>query len=110
MGALVGAQASDRAIVGSVLTRTELLGGMRSAEKARTFALFDAVRWVEVDVPIANRAGELARHFRRSHAAIDIADYVIAATAQCLGAELWTRNIKHFPMFEGLVAPYELDG
>ena len=31
---------------------------------------------------------------------------LIAATATVSGAELWTRNVKHFPMFESLAAPY----
>ncbi|GAA1097327.1 hypothetical protein GCM10009648_40710 [Tsukamurella spumae] len=48
----------------------------------------------------------LARRYRASHSGIDIADYLIAATATAAGAELWTRNIKHFPMFERLESPY----
>jgi hypothetical protein len=31
---------------------------------------------------------------------------VIAATAKELGADLVTLNVKHFPMFPGLRAPY----
>lgn len=37
---------------------------------------------------------------------MDTADLVIVATAIDLGAELLTVNVKHFPMFDGLVAPY----
>jgi len=36
-----------------------------------------------------------------------LADLVIAATAQDLGLELATGNVKHFPMFKSLRAPYE---
>jgi predicted nucleic acid-binding protein len=32
---------------------------------------------------------------------------VIAATVESLGAELWTRNVKHYPMLRDLTAPYE---
>jgi len=54
-----------------------------------------------------SKAGErLANQYLRSHPDVDSVDYVIAATAQHLGAELWTRNLKHFPMFPGLSAPY----
>jgi predicted nucleic acid-binding protein len=55
---------------------------------------------------VAERAGMLANRYLRSHPGVDPVDYVIAATAQHLGAELWTRNLKHFPMFPGLSAPY----
>lgn len=104
--ALVGARSFGRSILGSVLTRTEILGGMRSAERSRTIALLDVVDWVEVTEAIADDAGALARRYRSSHPGIDIADYVIAATTSACRAELWTRNVKHFPMFPGLTAPY----
>lgn len=104
--ALVGARRFGRRILGSVLTRTELLGGMRAAEKSRTHALLSVIDWIEVSEEIADEAGSLARQYRRSHSGIDIADYVIAATTSLCDAELWTRNIKHFPMFPGLAAPY----
>jgi len=64
------------------------------------------VGWIDVDREIAERAGELARAYRRSHPGIDLVDYVIAATAELSGATLLTRNVKHFPMIDGLVAPY----
>ena len=56
--------------------------------------------------PIAEEAGLLARRYRRSHGAIDVVDYVVAASAQVHDAEVWTLNVKHFPMVEGLRAPY----
>jgi hypothetical protein len=55
---------------------------------------------------IARRAAAHLRKFRRSHAAIDLVDYVIAATAELHEAELATLNVKHFPMFKGLTAPW----
>jgi predicted nucleic acid-binding protein len=33
-------------------------------------------------------------------------DFVIAATAQLLEADLATANVRHYPMFAGLGAPY----
>lgn len=104
--ALTGARRFGREILGSVLTRTEILGGMRASEKARTHALLSVIGWVDVSADIADDAGALARQYRRSHQGIDIADYVIAATTMRCGAELWTRNVKHFPMFAGLREPY----
>ena len=41
-----------------------------------------------------------------SHPGVDPVDYVIAAMAERLDARLWTRNVRHFPMFAGLESPY----
>jgi len=92
----------------SVLTRVELLAGMRAAERAKTRRLMEAVDWLEVDDDLGERAGALAARFLRSHPGIELVDYVIAATAERLGAELLTRNRKHFPMFPELRDPYLL--
>lgn len=40
------------------------------------------------------------------HPDIDLVDYLIAATARSVRADLVTLNVKHFPMFKGLEAPY----
>ena len=97
---------ADERLVASVLTRVELLAGMRLSEETAVRDLFDTIEWIAVDEELADRAGALANRYLRSHPGIDPADYVIAATAQRLGATLWTRNLKHFPMFGGLAAPY----
>ncbi len=105
-GLLGGALARGETVVGSVLSRTEVLGGMRSSERVRVAGLLDALDWAPVTVEIADAAGSLARCYRRSHATVTAIDYVIAATATKLGAELWTSNVRHFPMFSGLRPPY----
>lgn len=104
--AVATARRENRRLLGSVLTRTEILGGMRASEKPPTRALLAVFGWIEVTEEIADAAGALARQYRASHTGIDIADYVIAATTTVSHAELWTRNLKHFPMFEGLASPY----
>lgn len=90
----------------SEVTRAEVLAGMRPREAAATTAALEALTWHPVDRLIAERAGELARQWRTSHGGIDLADFLIAATAQTVGAHLLTRNVRHFPMIDGLVAPY----
>lgn len=95
----------DRPIC-SEISRIEVLQGLRSAERRAADRLFALVRWVPVDDVIARRAGELGRRWRRSHPGIGVADLAIAATAEHLDALLATRNVKHFPMFKGLRAPY----
>ena len=104
---LAGAVASGRQMIGSVLTRVEVLGGMRPGEEAATLQLLGVLDWIDVDQAIADRAAELGRQYLRSHPGVDATDLVIAATTERLGAELWTRNVKHFPMIGGLRDPYE---
>lgn len=90
----------------SVLTKVEILAGMRAGEEPATRRLLNSLELVEVDDAVAERAGMLANTYLRSHPGVDPVDYVIAATTQHLNAELWTRNLKHFPMFAGLPSPY----
>jgi predicted nucleic acid-binding protein len=86
----------------SVLSRVEIEGGMRSAERAAVARLFESLQVEPVTDVIAKRAGERLRAYRRSHPGIDVVDYVIAATAEIQSAELLTLNVKHFPMVPGL--------
>jgi predicted nucleic acid-binding protein len=95
----------DRPVCSEV-SRIEVLQGLRSAERRAVDRLFALIEWVPVDAVIARRAGELGRRWRRSHPGIGVADLAIAATVEQLGAKLATRNVKHFPMFKGLTAPY----
>lgn len=86
----------------SVLSRTEVEGGMRSSERAAVATLFGFLRLLPVTDAIARRAGEHVRRYRRSHSGIDLVDYLIAATAELHGASLATLNVRHFPMISGL--------
>ena len=90
----------------SVLSRVEVEGGMRSGEREEVRALFGVVRMVPVTDPMARRAAAHLRRYRRSHNAIDVVDYVLAATTEQLGARLQTLNVRHFPMFGDLRPPW----
>jgi predicted nucleic acid-binding protein len=90
----------------SEISRIEVIQGLRSSERRTADRLFALIAWVPVTESVARRAGELGRCWRRSHPGIGVADLAIAATAEDLGARLATRNLKHFPMFEDLRAPY----
>jgi predicted nucleic acid-binding protein len=90
----------------SEISRTEVLRGVRSAERRPTERLLAELRWLPVDADVSRRAGELGRDHRRSHTGLATADLIVAATAQILGAKLATGNVRHYPMFKGLAAPY----
>lgn len=101
-GLLVGGER----VVASELVRFELVAGVRQREIVALGDFLSALSWVAVTSEVARAAGLLARRYRRSHSGIDTADYLIAATALFLEAELLTTNVRHFPMLPGLRAPY----
>ncbi len=90
----------------SVLTKIEVLAGMLPEEEEATRELLGLFRWVPVDEAIADRAGELSRTYRRRYPGVALPVYVIAATAEILGAILITLNVKHFPMVARKERPY----
>lgn len=90
----------------SEVSRIEVIQGLRSAERRSAEKLFALIDWVAVSQEVARRAGDLGRRWRRSHPGIGVADLAIAATVEHVDGSLATRNLKHFPMFDGLHAPY----
>ena len=104
--AIVAAIDRGDTLAGSVLTKVELLSGMRAHEKRATRDVLASVQWIDVDDTIAELAGTLARRYRASHHGIGVVDFVIAATVNATDGDLWTRNLKHFPMFPKLLPPY----
>ena len=93
-------------LVCSVVTRVEVLAGVRPGEEGPTRRLLDAFDWIPVTNDLAEEAGLLANRYLKSHPGVDSVDFIIAATAQEMGAALWTRNVKHFPMIQDLTPPY----
>ncbi len=97
---------ADEQVSASEVVRFELLAGCRPSELEVLEEFCAALMWIPVDEAVARGAGALARAYRAAFAAIDDVDYMIAATALLLGAELLTTNVKHFPMLEGLEPAY----
>lgn len=96
----------DETLAASEIVRFELVAGVRDAELPELEQFFSALSWVVIGEDVARTAGELARTHRLTHSGIDDADYLIAATALILDAELLTTNVRHFPMLSGLEPPY----
>jgi len=93
-------------VLASELVRFELLAGIRDKELVAFEEFCSALRWVEVTEDVARVAGQLARRYRKSHSGIGAVDYLIAATAIVIDADLLTANARHFPMFTKLKPAY----
>jgi predicted nucleic acid-binding protein len=96
----------DEEVAASEIVRFELLAGVRQNELDALEQFASALSWVPISEDVARTAGALARAHRRARGGIDDADYLIAATAIVLDAELLTTNVRHFPMLKGIRAPY----
>lgn len=103
---LSGVIGAEEPLLASEIVRFELLAGVRDKEVEALEQFCLAVSWVPVGEEVARAAGSLARRHRRAHSGIDDADYLIAATALLLDAELLTTNVRHFPMLTGLAPAY----
>ena len=103
---LAGLISDGETLVASEVTRFELLAGVRRAELEALEAFFSSLAWAPIDEEISRTAGTLAQRHRRGHSGIDDADYLIAATAMVLEADLLTTSVRHFPMIKGLRTPY----
>jgi predicted nucleic acid-binding protein len=90
----------------SVISRAEIEGGMRSDERQEVGRLFEGLILLPVTDAVARRAGKHLRAHRASHPGIDLADYLIGATAEEHGLNLATLNVRHFPALRDLQPPW----
>jgi predicted nucleic acid-binding protein len=81
----------------STLTHLEIYQGMKAREERSTNAFLDGLVSVDVEIPIARRAGTILGELRSKGRTIGIADAIIAATALQFGTPLLTNNIEHYP-------------
>jgi hypothetical protein len=84
----------------SVVTRTELLAGMRPHEEQRTMDLLFSFTSLPVDETLADQAGRLIYSYAQQGTQLSFPDSLIAATALAHDLTLATTNVKHFPMPE----------
>jgi predicted nucleic acid-binding protein len=85
----------------SVLSRAEVLAGMRESERTATLRFLDACESLPVGSRIADRAGEMVRKARESGGTMHLPDALIASTALEAGIPLYTCNPRHY-LVEGL--------
>ena len=105
-GLLERLMSEDENVAASEVMRFELLAGVGDTELDALEEFFSALSWIPVDEAVTRTAGLLARRHWKASSGIDDVDYLIAATALVVDAELLTTNVRHFPMFGDLRAPY----
>lgn len=88
------------------VVRTEILAGARPGEEAAIQNLLQQFRWLDVSAGVADAAGRMAATYVRSHPGVDTVDYLVAAAARALDAQVLTLNARHFPMFPELEPAY----
>lgn len=93
----------------SVISEAEIYSNVRPGELAKIRALFDSLTRFNVNGQIARKAGEYRTVFR-SHSMV-LPDALVAATAFVWGADLITRNDRHYPMKDfRVIVPYVIQG
>lgn len=91
----------------SVVAVAEILAGMRPGEKDDTDSLLSLFSVYPADEELARIAGAYLNQFAASHR-LDLGDALTAATARVTGFELYTRNVRHYPMDDiTVIAPYQ---
>ena len=92
----------------SAVTVMELVAGCRNVrERRQVDRLLSHYVIHDTNAAMAGLAGDYIRQYGPSHGT-DPIDALIAATANALGLTLATLNIRHFPMFKGLMRPYPM--
>jgi predicted nucleic acid-binding protein len=88
---------SGSVVLFSPVSVAELWAGARPNEHDAINNLFRALTCIPIDGDTGRQAGAYLRQYQKSHR-VEIADALIAASAQANGAQIWTRNRKHYPM------------
>ena len=97
---------NETKLVCSVITRVELIAGMRPGEDNKLKTLLQIFEEISVDISVADIAGKYMNIFMKSHG-LTAGDAIIAATAKIMGSTLYSLNIERFPMTDiNVKAPY----
>jgi len=86
--------------------RTEVLRGASPGSEPAVQGFLSNIGWLDVDVDLADRAGDIGRQFVRSHQEISVTDLLLAAAVDRVGGQLLTRNVRQCPMFPELRPAY----
>lgn len=81
----------------SILSVYELYAGMRDNERKDTENFINACNIDTVTLDVAQKGGELFRHYRAKGITLTSIDCMIAATAILRGHKIATKNTSHYP-------------
>ena len=91
----------------SVITVAEMFAGVRDGrERAWLETWIEDLDVLQISAEIAKLGGLYYRDHRPRHGT-SLTDALIAATARVHGARLVTCNVRHFPMLDDLLVPYQ---
>ena len=79
------------------MQRAEVLFFMRPGEEPDTLYFMSKFKTASVTPQAVDAAGVLFRAWNRSHRT-GVADALLAATVMLTGGQLFTKNLKHYPM------------
>jgi len=79
------------------MQRAEVLFFMRPGEEPDTLYFMSKFKTASVTQEVVDDAGVLFRAWNRSHGT-GVADALLAATVMLTGGQLFTKNLKHYPM------------
>ena len=97
---------SARIILSSIVV-AELYAGVKGgAEQAALENFVSLFRVAPVSAGIAKSGGLYKRNYGKSHG-VELADAILAATAEAENAELKTLKTKHYPMLKCLRPAYK---
>jgi tRNA(fMet)-specific endonuclease VapC len=100
---VASAIAAEDGMATTVVSRFELLSGVRTARQGRAVArLFEALSTLALDSPAADRAALVWRDLEKAGVSIGMADSLIAGIVLEHGGRLLTRNRRHFQRVQGL--------
>lgn len=75
----------------------EIGAGMRPGDETTIDDFFRSVECLPINDAVGRKAGEYLRLYAKS-SGVEIADALVAAVASCNHLELFTLNLKHYPM------------
>ncbi len=97
----------DEVIYMSAITVAELYAGVKTDKESERLEIFiKTFQVIKLNKSMAKMGGCYRSQYKSSHG-IGLADALIAATAKEIDAQVVTFNVKHFPMFDNVIKPYE---
>jgi hypothetical protein len=81
----------------SILSVYELYAGLKEKERIDTENFINACNIEYITYKIAEKGGELYRHYKKKGITLTTVDCLIAATAIINGYKIATNNVEHYP-------------